>query len=69
MENNITDNMAKLIATKVPDNDQIANFVQATKEYQELIKMGLAKERGFSILTTEEIYTSSSKNCYCQSNL
>ena len=68
MENTITDNMEELIATKLPDNTQNENFVQATKEYKELIKMGLAKGRGFSILTAEEIYTSSSKNCYCQSN-
>jgi hypothetical protein len=64
----ITDNIEELIKTKLPENNQIEGFIQADKEYKELIQLGLTKERGFSILTTEEIYIFSSDYIYCQSS-
>jgi hypothetical protein len=67
MGNNIADKVEELIRTKLPDDTQIEEFVKANEEYQKLIQMGLAKERGFSILTTGEIYLFSSNNIYCQS--
>jgi hypothetical protein len=67
MGNNIADKVEELIRTKLPDDTQIEEFVKANEEYQKLIQMGLAKERGFSILTTGEIYLFSSNNFYCQS--
>jgi hypothetical protein len=67
MGNNIADKIEELIRTKLPDDTQIEEFVKANEEYQKLIQMGLAKERGFNILTTGEIYLFSSNSIYCQS--
>jgi hypothetical protein len=67
MEKNISDKLEELLNANQPGNIKTEEFVKASEVYQKLIEMGLTQKRGFSILTTEEIYLSTSRNSYCQS--
>jgi len=66
MEKYIAEKVEELITENNPDNEEINEFIKAIEEYNKLIEQGLVKERGFNILTTEEIYLFNSKNAYCQ---
>ena len=56
MENNISEKVEELIKTKHIDNTQLNEFIKANEEYKKLIQEGLTMERGFNLLTTQEIY-------------
>ncbi len=57
MENNISERLEDFIQPKSSDNKQVDAFVKAAEEYEKLIREGLAKKRGFNIMTIGEIYT------------
>ena len=51
MNNNISIELEKLIITK-PENDHLQDFIQASKNYEELLKEGLVIRRGYNLMTT-----------------
>jgi hypothetical protein len=67
MKENIADKVETLIKNNTPDNEQIVSFIKADEEYQKLIQEGLTSKRGYNLLTTEEIYHSSSSYVLTQS--
>lgn len=68
MENNISEKVEVLIKTKSPDNAQVNDFIQASKEYEKLIQEGLTMRRGFSIMTTGEIFNPALNCSYIQTS-
>jgi hypothetical protein len=67
MEKNISDELEEVIRTKSPNNPQINGYIKAEKEYERLVKDGLATKRGYNLLTTEEIYLPVSSCTFSQS--
>lgn len=57
MENSIIEKSKELIDNYViTDISQLEAFLDISKKNKRLVENGLSKERGYNLLTTEEIY-------------
>ena len=67
MENNILDIIKETMDSKSKNLNHIDSLIKASEDYEKLIKDGLAKKRGFNLMTTDEIYNPALNCFYSQS--
>ena len=66
MINNMKDSLVNKIEQLIEDSKhrnekEMVDYLNASKEYQELVRMGLTKKRGYNLMTPEEVYSQSGK--------